>query len=223
MNTQVKKVDAQALKTEITATVGNAKKAGVKMVELFVSAARHYWNNSESPDVLNHFLKELDGLPSLQKKVLTLACTFSKFEIIHDKEIPQLLNLRERDANGNVVKEAGKDKRVKLTSEQKTDYQAKIDAFEALQLKSLTSTVGGGKGSKTREPVTFGVKVKATDKVLEKRIIDLCVEYDESPETVFAELAKRLSVVADDPELPEKIAKAKAEKQKPVIEGETAK
>lgn len=215
MNTAVKKPDAATLKKDITTVVGDAKKSGLRIVELFIAAARHYWDNSESPDVLNHLIKELETFPALQKRAITLACTFGKFEIIeNDKKIPQLLNLRERDANGEVVKENGKDKRKKLTDAQKTDFKANIDAYEALQLKSLTAaTSSGGKKGSGKKVSTYGETVKSLDKVLEKRFIEWCVSYDKDPVEVMNALAERISTIAADPVLAEKIETAKKAKQ----------
>lgn len=201
------------LKTDITNTVDSLKKNSGKLVGLLVLSAKHYWANSESPDVLNHLIKELSSFPTLQKKVINYSCTFGLFEIVEkDGKPDHLINRLQRNDKGELIKESGKAKRVALSDSDKASYKAAIDAFEALQLPRLDVVKSSSKDTETEtktRKTSNDMAVKTIKKSINKFLVTMKAnDYGLTKDELKSKLIRYI-----DEELDE---------SQPVIEGEKA-
>ncbi|EJU6337004.1 hypothetical protein N4X08_004159 [Salmonella enterica] len=152
------------LKARITLAIDNYKGASKKLPLLLVESARHYWNNSNSPDVMNHFIMALEDFPRLQNAAYQAIKTFGKFDV--------------HPTNGKILNKRDKhrpDRKTTYTEAEKTKYHKAIDDYEAANYKSLLHF-----GKEKPKSSTFDFK-KAQDRALAslKSFIVLTVQNDD--------------------------------------------
>ncbi|EKN6871981.1 hypothetical protein PXY30_004444 [Salmonella enterica] len=128
------------LKDEITSAINGYKAFSKKLPALLAKSARHYWDNSHSPDVLNHFLTALSEFPRLHYAALQAVKTFGKFDI--DENTGTVKNKRHPD-NKELV--------YKYTLDEKDKYRANISAYEDAEFKSLLHFIKDKRATKKKD------------------------------------------------------------------------